>query len=131
VKSKAAVLLIIAAMAAAVFLSGNKELPPLSDMTVFRNLSRGDVIFPHEQHHRWGISCFHCHHRSVKGGDLISYEELVPGAPAVSCIACHGTGRELERMHHRMCIDCHRDLAGKNVKAGPVTCGRCHKKKGR
>lgn len=111
--------------------TGNGELPSLSGRKVFAGLSRGDVIFPHEQHHEWGVSCFHCHHRSHRGGDVVTYEELVKGSPAVSCTDCHGKGRELERMHHRMCIRCHKDLIEKGVKTGPVTCGRCHTKKGR
>lgn len=125
------VLFLFTALLLAAAFTGDKELPPLSGRKIFPGLSRGDVIFPHEQHHEWGVSCFHCHHRSRKGGDVVAYEELVPGSPAVSCIDCHGKGRELERMHHRMCIGCHEDLRTKSVKTGPVTCGRCHIKKGR
>ncbi|HRX48450.1 MAG TPA: cytochrome c3 family protein [Spirochaetota bacterium] len=125
------VLFLFTALLLAAAFTGDKELPPLSGRKIFPGLSRGDVIFPHEQHHEWGVSCFHCHHRSRKGGDVVAYEELVSGSPAVSCIDCHGKGRELERMHHRMCIGCHEDLITKSVKTGPVTCGRCHIKKGR
>ena len=125
------VLFLFTALLLAAAFTGDKELPPLSGRKIFPGLSRGDVIFPHEQHHEWGVSCFHCHHRSRKGGDVVAYEELVSGSPAVSCIDCHGKGRELERMHHRMCIGCHEDLRTKSVKTGPVTCGRCHIKKGR
>lgn len=125
-----AVLIFCALILAAAF-TGSRELPGLSERKAFRNLSRGDVAFPHEQHHEWGVSCFHCHHRSHSGGDIVTYEELVPGSPAVLCTGCHGKGRELERMHHRMCIRCHEDLISKGVKTGPVTCGRCHVKQGR
>ena len=130
-RSSIIVVLIFCALILAAAFTGSRELPALSERKVFTGLSRGDVIFPHEQHHEWGVSCFHCHHRSHSGRDAVTYEDLVPGSPAVSCIECHGKGRELERVHHKMCITCHEDLISRGVKTGPVTCGRCHVKKRR
>ncbi len=119
----------IAVILAAGFFTGNRDLPRLSDRSEFRGLSRGDVYFPHERHHEWGVGCFHCHHRFVNGKNVTTYADLYPGSPVLSCSSCHGTGRGLERVHHRMCISCHRDLIEKNIKTGPVSCGRCHVKK--
>lgn len=111
--------------------TGGGEVPHLSGRSVFKNLSRGDVMFPHERHYDWGIGCLSCHHRYEKGSNVLTIEELQQGTQAVSCASCHSSGRDIERAYHHLCITCHQDMKKNSISSGPVICGRCHSKKGR
>lgn len=108
--------------------TGGGESPRLLNGSVFKGLSRGDVKFPHDRHYGWGIGCMSCHHRYERGMNVLVREDLVPGTRAVSCPACHVTGRDLERVYHRMCIGCHDEMKRKSINSGPVMCDRCHLK---
>ena len=102
----------------------------ISHTAVFKTLSRPGVVFPHEGHYGWGIGCLDCHHRYDNGVNILNENDLQPGTPAVSCVSCHRSARELERSYHRMCIGCHTDMKKKGIVAGPVMCGQCHIKRG-
>ena len=123
--------LIFAVIALSAVMTTVGDAPRLKDRTLFNGPARGDVLFPHDRHYAWGIGCLSCHHRYENGVNVLEIEELYRGGIDVSCASCHGTGRELERVYHRMCIDCHADFRSKGIKAGPVMCGRCHIKRGK
>jgi len=123
----AALILFVAADAA-----DNVEVLPITNLHVFKKLSRPVVEFPHERHYTWGMGCLDCHHSYSGDTNILDANELYPGSPAASCSTCHSTSRELERSYHRMCIGCHRDMKAKGrISYGPVLCGRCHFKKGK
>ena len=103
----------------------------LSNRSVFKNLSRGDVPFPHDRHYEWGIGCLSCHHNYKNGTNVLGHEELKEGSPAVSCTSCHEAGRDLERAYHRLCITCHEKMSKGSISSGPVMCGLCHLNKER
>ena len=65
------VLLVFTLIILAAAFTGNRELPSLSEKKVFAGLSRGDVIFPHEQHHEWGGSLKECITGCVSGATRI------------------------------------------------------------
>lgn len=118
-----AVLILITSMTDA------EEMLRISNRSVFKKISRGDVMFPHDRHYSSGIECLRCHHRFEKGTNVLTIVELQPGTQAVSCVACHISGRNLERAYHRLCITCHHDIKKTNKVSGPVMCGLCHSRK--
>lgn len=107
------------------------EAPRLSDRSLFKNLSRGDVVFPHDRHYEWGIGCLSCHHSDARGDNVLTIEELKPESAAAHCSSCHISGRDMERAYHHLCITCHQDMSRNSISSGPVTCGRCHSGKRR
>lgn len=119
----AAVSLILLAAADA---SGNGKILRITNLHVFKKLSRTVVEFPHERHYTWGMGCLDCHHRYSGDTNMLDVNELYPGSPAASCSTCHNTSRELERSYHRMCTGCHRDMKARGNSYGPVMCGKCH-----
>ena len=76
--------------------------------------SRGSVIFPHGRHQGVLVDCKPCH-------DLFPRE-----AKAVESMKAEGNLKVKEVMN--MCKNCHKDMAQKGLKTGPVSCNDCHKK---
>ena len=127
--NRTAVFLLIAALSVAAAAGSTGNVIRISNISIFKKLSRSAVDFPHERHYSWGPGCLDCHH-SYKGGvNVLDVNELKPGSPAVSCASCHTTARELERSYHRMCRSCHIEMKKRGTSHGPVMCGQCHSKK--
>jgi hypothetical protein len=123
------IILFFLLFSAAVYASAGRDTLRISGMSAFKELSRGEVLFPHKRHYGYGIGCLQCHHRYEKGENVLSVNELKPGSPAVSCVTCHTTGRDLQRAYHRFCITCHNEFKNNKAGSGPVMCGLCHSKK--
>lgn len=121
--------IIFAAVILIASITGAEEALHLYNRSVFKIMSRGEVIFPHDRHYSSGIDCLLCHHRFEKGTNVLTLDELQPGTQAVSCAACHRSSRNLERAYHRLCITCHHDMKKSNKRTGPIMCGLCHGKK--
>ena len=115
----------------------------LDDQSVFISRSRPAVAFPHIQHIDAEIECSDCHHRFKDGENIVDEAELEEDAEGIRCASCHKSEpnfqfapdldrsrRTLQQAYHRMCIGCHRQELKDNKKAGSVTCGGCHPKKG-
>lgn len=102
----------------------------LSGRGIFTIKSRNDVIFPHEKHYISGLDCLRCHHKFVKGSNILTTDELLPDSDAVSCASCHNTPRDLVKAYHGMCIACHRNMSKSGLHSGPVMCDLCHFEKG-
>ena len=72
-------------------------------------------------------NCSACHHKyntETKQTYYIKGEEE-------SCIYCHKDiavedTRSLKNASHDSCVVCHTTLKSKDIKAGPITCNRCH-----
>ena len=128
--NKVIIALIFAVMALSAVMIAGGDAPHLKDRTLFTGLSRGDVLFPHDRHYAWGIGCLSCHHSYEDGVYVLEIGELYRGGIDVSCKSCHVTGRKLEKVYHRMCIECHEDFSRKGIESGPVMCGRSHVKRG-
>lgn len=127
--NKVIIALLFAVILLSAVITSGGDAPHLENRAVFAGLSRGDVPFPHDRHYAWGIGCLSCHHRYENSVNVLDIEELCRGGIDVSCKSCHGKGRELERVYHRMCVDCHDDFSRKGIESGPVMCGRCHIKR--
>ncbi|MCS7280492.1 MAG: cytochrome c family protein [Desulfobacterota bacterium] len=80
------------------------------------------VVFNHPLHtDKHKIACDKCHHKDQD-----------PQQPDL-CIKCHPAkdGKPgvtlLKDAYHKMCIDCHKEVVAKGIKA-PTKCTECHKK---
>ena len=99
---------------------------------VFGKLRRPLVRFSHAIHSEnlTEAGCGICHHSpDNKTGDLVYIE-----GEELSCRECHDAQKEddepaLREAFHGSCTVCHRDMIKTDKqKAGPTTCGGCHKK---
>ena len=104
----------------------------LADTDVFGKLRRPLVKFSHAIHsdNLMDTGCGICHHNpDNKTGELVYIE-----GEELSCRECHETQKEnhkpaLREAFHGSCTVCHRDrIKTDNRKAGPTTCGGCHKR---
>jgi hypothetical protein len=76
--------------------------------------SMGSITFPHALHQVIIVDCKPCH-------------DLFPKEPqAVDKLMAEGKLQKKDVMN--MCKKCHKDLAGKGQKTGPISCKDCHKK---
>ena len=99
---------------------------------IFGKLRRPLVRFSHAIHSDSlaDEGCGICHHNpDSKTGKLVYIE-----GEELSCRECHDTQKEddepaLREAFHGSCTVCHRDMIKTDAqKAGPTTCGGCHKK---
>ena len=99
---------------------------------IFGELRRPLVRFSHAIHSEnlAEAGCGICHHSpDNKTGDLVYIE-----GEELSCRECHDAQKEddepaLREAFHGSCTVCHRDMIkADRQKAGPTTCGGCHKK---
>ncbi len=103
----------------------------LAHEDVFNKLQRPPVPFDHDIHMDTlsEPGCGACHHEyDDEKGRLIPVED-----DGTSCTECHGAKKDgstpaLREAYHGNCTVCHRSMAKSGEKAGPVTCGGCHKK---
>ena len=104
----------------------------LADTDVFGKLRRPLVKFSHVIHsdNLMDTGCGICHHNpDNKTGELVYIE-----GEELSCRECHEAQKEnhkpaLREAFHGSCTVCHRDMIKTDTqKAGPTTCGGCHKK---
>ena len=126
-RTAAAWIILILVLAVSAGASGN--VLRITNIPVFKKLSRPVVEFPHERHYEWGFGCLDCHHNYDGGINILNEYDLKPGTPSVSCSSCHSTPRDLERSYHRKCLGCHRDMKKRGSSYGPLMCGKCHSKK--
>ena len=75
--------------------------------------SLGLVIFPHGRHQGVFVDCKPCH-------ELFPKESQV-----VEKMKAEGKLQKKDVMN--MCKKCHKDLAAKSLKTGPIACKDCHK----
>ena len=99
---------------------------------VFGKLRKPLVRFSHAIHsdNLADAGCGICHHNpDSKTGKLVYIE-----GEELSCRECHDAQKEddgtaLREAFHGSCTVCHRDMIKiDKQKAGPTTCGGCHKK---
>jgi hypothetical protein len=85
-----------------------------AESIVLKGGSMGSITFPHAVHQGVFVDCKPCH-------DLFPKE-----AQVIDKLKTEGQLQKKDVMN--MCIKCHKDLAGKEQKAGPTRCMDCHKK---
>lgn len=90
------------------------EEPKGSESITLQGGSMGSITFPHHIHQAIFIDCKPCH-------DLFPQESKI-----VERLKTEGKLKKKEVMD--MCRACHKDLAGKGQKTGPIACMDCHKK---
>jgi hypothetical protein len=83
------------------------------------------VQFNHEKHSAT-IDCLQCHHDYDSFGNN-------RGGEGQQCAACHNAKTKdrilpLTEAFHTQCKSCHANMRQMGRAAGPVTCGKCHKK---
>lgn len=76
--------------------------------------SRGKVFFPHHRHQNNLEECNICHN--------IFPQNL----GAITELKRQGKLEKKRVMNH--CRGCHRNLSKKGIKAGPISCNKCHEK---
>ncbi len=96
------------------------DLITIDTMKQFGPLERPAVVFMHDRHSetlaRQNQDCTACH-LSDKDKLSIKYQRLTDG-----------TKNELMDLYHTNCLACHKKMAARNEKTGPVEeCGACHK----
>jgi len=91
----------------------------VSALDVFGNIERPPVKFNHDRHTAAlePEGCERCHPKDEKGALLFSFPKAESGKSA----------KALMNSFHDECIGCHRKRAADGKKAGPVSCGECHR----
>ncbi len=103
------------------------EMPiPRSDLIVidtmrqFGPLDRPPVAYPHDAHTATlqivGDSCDRCHMTTEQGDMSLLFNRLA-----------NESHDQVMEAYHSDCIDCHIETIDDGRKAGPVTCGECHR----
>ncbi len=104
-----------------------KELPErprfIELPEIFKELERAPVKFNHDKHARSaGKGWLHpCHPRTKMKSSSLPFPR-------------NGTRRDKDALmnsYHDACIGCHQEQADAGEKAGPVTCGECHRRSAR
>ena len=101
-----------------------EEIVALGD-SAFGDRERPAAVFAHDEHNEKAEieECNVCHH-VYEGGNKVENDSN----EGTNCSECHhveggDTTRPLMKAYHDLCKSCHREN-----KAGPVTCGECHRK---
>ena len=123
-------------------LSANQADKPRSDvikidtLKIFGGLEKPEVVFLHDLHtdalEKKNKDCSACH---ISGKNF----EVIPDTlkSAVERIDMMSpkfkrlrdiSRKEVMDIYHANCIECHTNMMADGEKAGPVTCGECHKK---
>jgi hypothetical protein len=85
-----------------------------AELITLQGGSMGTITFPHQSHQSIFVDCKPCH-------DLFSKE-----AQVIQKMKTEGKLKRKDVME--MCRNCHKDLAAKGQKTGPIACMDCHKK---
>ncbi len=108
-----------------------QETQESAALTVFSNEKRPEAGFDHTLHEdALGESgCALCHHVFDAEQNKLVYAEGEESA----CYECHTDKPDkntpsIRDASHASCTGCHRTLKKQDKKAGPTTCGECHKK---
>ncbi|MBU0984171.1 MAG: cytochrome C [candidate division Zixibacteria bacterium] len=95
------------------------DVVTIDAMTVFGDLERPVVQFPHDLHtaavKEDGKDCTVCHLRLEDGSLSQKYGRLVDDDV-----------QTVTDVYHVGCINCHTEKASLDMKSGPVACGECH-----
>ena len=113
-------------------LMAQEDIYVLKHDDVFAPLRRSAVSFPHGIHMEAldEEDCVWCHHVTDKDTGARVYRQ----GEEQGCGECHSARQKadtptLREAYHAACTACHRSLITKSrQKAGPTTCGECHKK---
>jgi hypothetical protein len=96
----------------------------------FLNYQRPPVQFLEKYHdlHMDNEDCLECHHKYKNGKNILNEDDLEDENAETSCASCHNNKVKLnlQQAYHEQCIGCHERLSAKNIKSGPVLCGKCH-----
>jgi len=99
------------------------DLISIETLAQFGPLQEPAVLFLHDLHTKTLIEekdmeCKACHLPMDKEKKLLSlkFERLEDK-----------DGQEILTIYHEKCLGCHLDVAASGSKAGPITCGECHK----
>ena len=102
-----------------------------NSLSIFSNTNRPLPDFDHELHEDAleDGGCAKCHHVLDEDTDELVYSE----GEETACSDCHFEQAEddllaMREANHAICTRCHRDLKKEKKKAGPTSCGECHKK---
>lgn len=92
------------------------------DITVppaFQKLERASVPFNHDKHTEAlkEDGCQRCHPTGDKGVQLFTFPKVKDERSAKTWM----------NSFHDACMDCHKRRTAENKKAGPLTCGECHR----
>ena len=118
---------VLLAGAAPSLLSAQQAEMSLSNPKVFVHMSRGPVRFTHQYHMALdGGNCLVCHHRFVKGKNVLDIKDLKEDDPSLQCASCHAKPADLQRVFHLQCISCHEASSRYGVVNPPRACGECH-----
>ncbi len=81
--------------------------------------TRPAVDFDHEKHSRTlgENNCRTCHPDNSGNGLVFTFPKNTPDT---------ADEEELMNAWHNACINCHKERAGEDKNAGPITCGQCH-----
>jgi len=132
--SRRAALLCVVLLSAAVpaLVSAQQAEMSLSNPKVFVNMNRGPVRFTHKYHMLLDKgNCLVCHHRLVKGKNVLDIKDLKEGDPSLRCSSCHAKPAQLQRVFHLQCISCHEASSRNGAVNPPRACGECHSAPGR
>jgi hypothetical protein len=101
--------------------AGRADIITIDTLKAFGKLERPPVVFLHDAHTRVlqknHQDCTACH-PPEKDRLSVRFERLKDGSK-----------KEVMDIYHARCIGCHQQRASTGEKAGPVTCGDCHRKK--
>ena len=108
-------------------LSAQQAEMSLSDPKVFGSVGRGPVRLTHKYHMALdGGNCLVCHHRFVKGRNVLDPKDLKEGDPSLQCATCHARPAQLQKVFHLQCISCHEKSSRNGAVNPPRVCGECH-----
>jgi len=100
-------------------------------LKIFSNQARPLPEFDHTLHEE-GLGetgCAKCHHVLDDEQNRLIYSE----GEETACSECHNSESSdnllaMREASHASCTGCHREMKKEKEKAGPTTCGECHKK---
>ncbi len=114
--------------------AGNGEKSSNS-LSIFSNTNRPLPEFDHTLHEDAfdDGGCAKCHHVASEDSDNGSDDLVYSEGEEAACIECHLEKADddllaIREASHASCTGCHRDLKKEKKKAGPTSCGECHKK---
>lgn len=116
--------------------AGRADVIMIDSMKIFGDLERPAVLFLHESHtkalEKKGKDCSACHlSYEAAVGTMGTVDEPVKKTKRISTKFMRLDDVQYDEVmdiYHSNCIECHKETKAANEKAGPITCGECHKK---
>jgi len=96
------------------------DIVEIDAMSVYGNLTRPAVLFPHDKHTKalveLGKDCSSCHLRKENDKFSIKFMRIA-----------ENNEQSVMDLYHDNCLACHEEIKSIDKPSGPVICGECHR----